>query len=116
MTAADSPPPDPRIPEPLLGYRPDRSPAVDGERPVATVDPLGWCVIATTALLTWLFGPATLVVLAAIGFIKYWRAWRSGRTDSNCILGDVRLVLAYLAVLAVVGLVAVVTGFNTGIG
>ncbi len=93
---------DPRIPADLQGYDPAPS-EVDGK---PTVDPLGWCVIATTALLTWLVGPAALVVFSAIGFFKYWRAWRSGRADSNCILGDVRFVLAYLAVLFVVGVAA----------
>lgn len=90
---------DPRIPRSLLGHQ-----AVRAEQ----VDPLGWCVIATTALLTWLLGPAALAVLAAIGFVKYWRAWRGGRQDSQCILGDVRIVLIYLAVLTVVGTVATV--------
>ena len=91
---------DPRIPRQLLGHGDDR-----GDRSAA-VDPLGWCVIATTALLTWLIGPAVLAVLAVIGLGKYWRAWRSGRTDSSCILGDIRLVLVYLAVLGTVGIVA----------
>lgn len=89
---------DPRIPADLLGYQQEEKPA--------SVDPLGWCVIATTALLTWLAGPIALTVLAAIGFIKYWRAWRSGRTDSSCILGDVRIVLAYLISLTIIGAVA----------
>lgn len=93
---------DPRIPRQLLGHRIGRA---DGS---AGVDPLGWCVIATTALLTWLMGPAVLAVLATIGFVKYWRAWRSGRTDSSCILGDIRLVLIYLAVLGIVGAAAAV--------
>lgn len=102
---------DPRLPRQLLGYRlahrrrPD-TPAAD--RPAGTADPLGWCVIATTALLTWLIGPMVLAVLATIGFVKYWRAWRSGRTDSSCVLGDVRLVLIYLAVLGLVGATATV--------
>lgn len=98
---------DPRIPADLTGY--DGATVSTGDKP--TVDPLGWCVIATTALLTWLIGPAALVVLSAIGFVKYWRAWRSGRTDSNCILGDVRLVLAYLAALFVIGVVATASQF-----
>ncbi|MGH1488098.1 MAG: hypothetical protein ACRBK7_01685 [Acidimicrobiales bacterium] len=95
---------DPRIPPDLLGHQSATS-SVDGagsDRP--TVDPLGWCVIATTALLTWLFGPISLAVLAAMGFAKYWRAWRSGAADSKCILGDVRIVLVYLAVLTVIGI------------
>jgi hypothetical protein len=44
--------------------------------------------------------------------VKYWRAWRSGRKDSQCILGDMRIVLAYLAVLTIVGVVATVWWFS----
>jgi hypothetical protein len=89
---------DPRVPRQLLGH--------EFSGATAAADPLGWCVIATTALLTWLFGPIVLAILAAIGFVKYWRAWRSGRQDSQCILGDMRIVLTYLAVLTVIGVVA----------
>lgn len=98
---------DRRIPRQLLGHQiGGQNDHRADETMAGGVDPLGWCVIATTALLTWLIGPAALAVLSTIGIIKYWRAWRSGRTDSQCILGDIRLVLAYLAVLAVVGTVA----------
>ncbi len=90
---------DPRVPRQLLGHQLNST-------TVAGADPLGWCVIATTALLTWLLGPIALAVLAALGFVKYWRAWRSGRADSQCILGDMRIVLVYLALLTVVGTVA----------
>lgn len=95
---------DPRIPPGLLGHRSNRGRRGEGGgEPPAARDPLGWCVIATTALLTWLIGPAALLVLASLGFARYWRAWRAGRTDSTCILRDMRLVLGYLAVLAIIG-------------
>ncbi|MEM9653602.1 MAG: hypothetical protein AAGA65_16035 [Actinomycetota bacterium] len=100
---------DPRIPPDLRGYEGTSTGRTDTDGsvvPSRSVDPLGWCVIATTALLTWLLGPAVLAVLSAVGIVKYWRAWRSGRTDSNCILGDVRLVIAYLVILFAVGAVA----------
>jgi hypothetical protein len=95
---------DPRIPRSLRGYEP--------ERRTPAVDPLGWCVIATTALLTLLAGAPVLAVFAMFGFAKYWRAWRSGNDDTACILGDIRLVLVYLAALTAVGLVATVIRFT----
>lgn len=99
---------DPRIPPDLLGHASQAGAAspTGAGRQVQAVDPLGWCVIATTALLTWLLGPAVLAVLSAIGFVKYWRAWRSGAEDSKCILGDVRIVLFYLAALFIIAVVA----------
>jgi len=105
---------DRRIPRELLGhhqyqnsqYQNSRHRNTQYRNTANSVDPLGWCVIATTALLTWLLGPAVLAILATIGFAKYWRAWRSGRRDSQCILGDIRLVLVYLAALAATGTVA----------
>ncbi len=99
---------DPRIPRQLMGIGQARS---DGGGHVKAADPLGWCVIATTALLTWIIGPVVVALFAAVGFVIYLRAWRSGRQDSQCILGDIRLVLLYLAVLAAVGTVATVTSF-----
>lgn len=99
---------DPRIPRQLLGAQ--QAPSDPGGH-VKAADPLGWCVIATTALLTWILGPAILVLFSALGFLIYFRAWRSGRQDSQCILGDIRLVLVYLAVLTVIGTVATIRTF-----
>ncbi|WP_067860779.1 hypothetical protein [Nocardia shimofusensis] len=69
-------------------------------------DPLNLCVYATVALLTWLLGPIALTGFAALGFLAYWRARRAGLLRSKCWLRDTRLVLAYLAVLSVVGVLA----------
>ncbi|WP_227999818.1 hypothetical protein [Nocardia australiensis] len=69
-------------------------------------DPLNLCVFATVALLTWLIGPWAVVGFAVIGFAGYWRAWRKGLRCSKCWLRDTRLVLAYLMMLAAVGVVA----------
>ncbi|WP_280512251.1 hypothetical protein [Nocardia farcinica] len=74
----------------------------------ATPDPLNLCVYATVALLTWLFGPLALIAFAALAFVGYWRAWRHGLRRSRCLLRDTRLVLGYLALLVVIGVVAVV--------
>ena len=64
-------------------------------------DPLRLCIFATVALLGWLAGPFALLFFAGLGFVGYWKARRAGLTRSKCLLRDPRLVLAYLAVLAV---------------
>ncbi len=65
-------------------------------------DPLKLCIFATVAALGWLLGPAALLVFAALGFTGYWKARRAGLAHSKCLLGDTRIVLGYLALLAVV--------------
>ena len=64
-------------------------------------DPLRLCIFATVALLGWALGPFALLFFAGLGFTGYWKARRAGLTRSRCLLRDTRLVLAYLAVLAV---------------
>lgn len=66
-------------------------------------DPLNLCIYATVALLAWLLGPVALIGFAVLGFAGYWRAWRRGLRRSRCLLRDTRLVLGYLAILAGVG-------------
>jgi hypothetical protein len=70
-----------------------------------TYDPLRLCVFATIALLGWLLGPGALLGFAVLGFAGYWKAWRGGLTRSRCVLRDTRVVLAYLAALAIAGAV-----------
>jgi hypothetical protein len=65
----------------------------------APPDPLRLCVYATVAALTWLCGPVAVVFFAALGLAGYLRARRQGLRRSACVLRDVRLVVAYLAVL-----------------
>jgi hypothetical protein len=91
---------DPRLVRPQ-----HEQPRVDDDPPF---DPLRLCVFATVALIAWLAGPVAVVVFAAIGFVGYLRARRAGLLRSRCKLGDTRLVLAYLALLVVVGLAATV--------
>jgi uncharacterized membrane protein len=74
----------------------------------APYDPLRLCVFATVALLGWLLGPIALLFFAGLGFTGYWKARRSGLTRSKCLLRDTRVVLGYLALLALVGAAGVV--------
>lgn len=90
--------PDPRVVQPQ--HVEHRQPTRDAEAPF---DPLRLCVFATVALIAWITGPIALAVFAAIGFVGYLRARRAGLLRSRCKLGDTRIVLAYLAVLVVVG-------------
>jgi hypothetical protein len=71
-------------------------------------DPLRLCVYATVAALTWLCGPVAVVFFAGLALIGYFRAHRQGLRRSACMLRDVRVVLAYLAALALAGLAATI--------
>ena len=64
------------------------------------LDPLRLCVFATVALLGWLLGPFALLGFAVLAIVGYARARREGLLRSKCKLGDTRLVLLYLVVLA----------------
>jgi hypothetical protein len=63
-------------------------------------DPLRLCVFATVALLGWVLGPWALLGFAVLAVAGYARARRQGLLRSKCKLGDTRLVLLYLVVLA----------------
>jgi hypothetical protein len=81
-------------------------------------DPLRLCVFATVALLAWLLGPVALAFFAVLGAVGYVRARRAGLLRSRCKLGDTRLVIAYLVLLAVLGAVGTayaVTGGHVGV-
>lgn len=69
----------------------------------APYDPLRLCVYATIAVVAWLVGPLAVIGFALLGFAGYWRARRTGLTRSKCVLRDTRVVLAYLALIALVG-------------
>jgi len=68
--------------------------------PTAPYDPLRLCVFATIALLGWVLGPVALLGFAVLAIVGYAKARRGGLLRSRCKLGDTRLVLLYLTVLA----------------
>jgi hypothetical protein len=87
---------DPRqVPPPRLDPR--HSPHHGDDPPF---DPLRLCVFATVALLGWVLGPWALLGFALLAVAGYGRARRQGLLRSRCRLGDTRLVLLYLVVLA----------------
>ncbi len=70
-------------------------------------DPLRFCIFATIALISWLITPPlTAAIFGTAGVGAYVRARRRGLARSRCKLGDTRLVIAYLGVLAATGWVA----------
>lgn len=72
----------------------------------APFDPLRLCVFTTVALIACVLGPIAVLGFALIAIAGYARARRQGLLRSKCKLGDTRLVLAYLSVLAVLAAVA----------
>ena len=68
-------------------------------------DPLQLCIYTTIGILAWLVTPAAVVALfGTIGVTAYVRARRRGLAKSRCMLGDTRLVIAYLAIAASIGI------------
>jgi hypothetical protein len=81
--------------------------STDAAGAAAPYDPLRLCIYATIAALAWLLGPVAVVGFALLGFAGYTRARRRGLTRSKCFLRDTRLVLTYLAILALAGTAAI---------
>ncbi len=80
----------------------------------APFDPLRLCIFATIAALSWALGPFALLFFAGLGITGYVKARRAGLLNSRCLLGDTRIVIGYLGLLAaaaVVGIVLVVQRF-----
>lgn len=86
---------------PPLGQRDDTVPDAPG------LDPLRLCVNTTVALIAVILGPLALLFFAVLAISGYARARRAGLMRSKCKLGDTRVVLAYLSVVAVLAAVAV---------
>jgi hypothetical protein len=71
-------------------------------------DPLRLCVYATVAVIAWLLGPWAVLGFAVLGLAGYIRARRAGLLQSKCKLRDTRLVIGYLAVIAIAALATIV--------
>ena len=74
--------------------------------PPAPFDPLRLCVYATVALIACLLGPIALLGFSSLAIAGYAKARRAGLLRSRCKIGDTRLVLVYLSVLAVAAAIA----------
>ncbi len=75
--------------------------------PAPAVDPLRLCVFTTIAVIACVLGPIAVLVFAVVAILGYARARRGGLLRSRCKLGDTRVVLAYLSVVAVAAAVAI---------
>lgn len=93
-------------PDPRQVAPPHAEPMPDAAPPS---DPLRLCVFATVALLGWVLGPVALLGFAVLAIVGYARARRAGLLRSRCKLGDTRLVLLYLALLAAAACVGIYT-------
>ncbi len=73
--------------------------------PAMVKDPLPYCIYTTVCLICWVASPPLAIAFfAGLALRKYWRAWRAGLSESDCLLGDPRRVMAYLATLMVAGI------------
>lgn len=88
---------------PSLGQRDE---SVGSPTGATGLDPLRLCVNATVALIACLLGPLALLAFALIAIAGYAKARRAGLMRSTCKLGDTRVVLVYLSLLAVLAAVA----------
>ena len=78
----------------------------------AEYDPLRICIFTTIGLIAWLITPPlTVAIFGGLGVVAYVRARRRGLVKSRCLLGDTRLVIGYLGVLAVAGAGATIWRF-----
>lgn len=75
--------------------------------PAPPFDPLRLCVFTTIAVIACLLGPIAVAAFAGIAIAGYAKARRDGLLRSRCKLGDTRLVLVYLSVIAVLALAAI---------
>lgn len=75
--------------------------------PAPSFDPLRLCVFTTIAVISCVLGPIAVLAFALVAIAGYAKARRGGLLRSRCRLGDTRLVLAYLSVIAIAAAVAV---------
>jgi len=74
--------------------------------PAPPFDPLRLCIYTTVAVIACLLGPIAVLAFSGIAIAGYARARRAGLLRSRCKLGDTRLVLLYLSIIAVLAAVA----------
>src|SRR5690625_1266561 len=75
--------------------------------PQPPFDPLRLCVFTTVAVIACITGPLAVITFALIAIGGYAKARRAGLLRSRCKLGDTRVVLAYLAVIAILAALAI---------
>lgn len=76
-------------------------------------DPLRVCIFTTIGVIAWIITPPlTVALFGGAGVVAYVRARRRGLVKSRCVLGDTRLVIGYLAAVAIAGVVATVLRFT----
>jgi len=75
--------------------------------PAPPFDPLRLCVFTTIAAIACILGPIAVLSFAGIAIAGYAKARRAGLLHSRCKLGDTRLVLLYLSVIAVLAALAI---------
>ena len=74
--------------------------------PAPPFDPLRLCIYTTVALIAFVLGPIAVLGFSILAIAGYARARRNGLLRSRCKLGDTRVVLLYLSVVAVLAAVA----------
>ena len=84
-----------------------RDESVDDPPRASPFDALRLCVFATIAAIAAVTGPIAVLVFSGVAIAGYARARRAGLLRSRCKLGDTRLVLLYLSVLAAASLLAI---------
>lgn len=90
----------------MTGHGLNRYDAAVGD-PAPPFDPLRLCVFTTVAVIACLLGPIAVLGFSLVAIAGYARARRGGLLRSRCKLGDTRLVLAYLGVIAAASAVAI---------
>ena len=75
--------------------------------PAPPFDPLRLCVFTTIAVIACILGPIAVLAFAGVAIAGYAKPRRAGLLHSRCKLGDTRLVLLYLSVIAVLAALAI---------
>lgn len=96
--------------EPISHLTPSTPPLAqrdDSVAPPPGFDPLRLCVNTTVSVISLVLGPIAVLGFALLAISAYARARRAGVMRSRCKLGDTRIVLAYLGVIAILAAAAI---------